>query len=194
MTHNEAEKKALLAKMMEAEVQFMRKNMQPVEMPQRVLGQDLTVKVQPQAKAESPSVQGTALFTAFDKITPANLFERTSAKDRSGNSVDLKAMLQDNPEAMQKLCDALNKFLGQKLQQDFPNLKGMVPFEDDTHIGFKRDPESIDNPQAEVADIEVADIMDRAKGFVASAEPSPLEPLADDHLEEGNEASMTRRL
>lgn len=181
-----SDKKYLLA-MIEAERSFLEGNTDPIKIEQTISGQQLhfsvnsPLKRKPDPESEDPhSIEvAYSIEVACEKITPANLFDKVSAKDMRGNSVDLRDLLKDE-QSRQAICDCLNAVMKYQLQQELEELGNgadIQPLEDDTHFGFKQPIE----PKA-----LVASIMERAQNF---ADPQRQQNLGEQH-KEGPESDM----
>lgn len=185
---NEAQKKKSLESMIKAEIRFIEEKIPPVELNKTISGQSVNFSMNKMQTASHSEPE--VIFVQAEKITPENIFDKCRAKDSDGKPVDLKHLLKDNPEAIQKICDAINEATMSDLKKHFGNQKGLQMLDSATHIGFGRTPESVKNP-----DVETANILARAKKFVSSQSKSKLS-LDDQLVDSKNlelEASVSQK-
>lgn len=173
---SDAEKREILNKMMILEQAYINSKIissseSKIQHP-TVPNEQLSVEIpQPEKATPAKKIESgdRPMLASFDKITPENIFDKVSAKDSTGKSVDLKKLLGNDPKATKQLCDAINKVFSQSLQKQFGgNKEGMQLVEENGKIGMKFNPNIVEEP-----DNAVKGIMDRTQNIAQQLAANP---------------------
>ncbi|WP_028387623.1 hypothetical protein [Legionella fairfieldensis] len=167
LTSEEAARKKILNEMINAEIEFVNKNLyKKPNKPIKASVDNREIEFSLKQPVNNKKQDIIANEIHFEKLTPHNFFEKVKITDVSndGEEADLSAILRNKPELMQKICDALNEMTLDKIQKSLGDSENLIKIDDGQRLGYRKIAPVADSAQ------EVSDILERAKNYKNSME------------------------
>lgn len=168
LAKTQEEKINFLARMMDAEIQFIKEKALQVSATANMDVVDSAVGFTAKSEVSEASKldnESKICELTCSKITPQNFFDKVKIEpSKNPDGMDIHKILKENPEILQQICDLTNEALKKSVKEMLNNQSDLAITEDDQQFKFKRSADLINDPDA-----EASDILTRAQNFIPTA-------------------------